>query len=65
MNTESNLNDTTPRRRHWSVPFLGGLIAGIATTILVMVVFGPQRSKDSEDPLTGHALREATWLGMQ
>ena len=65
MSAKSIFDDTTPRRRHWSVPFLGGMIAGIATTMLVIVVFGPRQTKDSEDPLTGHTLRESTWLGMQ
>jgi len=59
------IDNTTPRRRHWSVPFLAGLIAGVTTTLLVAVLFGPRQMTDSEDPLTGHTLRESSWLGMQ
>ena len=65
MSDTSIIVDTTARRRHWSVPFLAGLITGVATTLLVAVLFGPRQMKDSEDPLTGHMLRESTWLGMQ
>jgi len=65
MSDTSIMDETTPSRRHWGVPFLVGLIAGVATTLLVAVLFGPRQMKDSEDPLTGHGLRESTWLGMQ